>query len=109
MTHLFTPISSSGDPQFQVEMQLRSPNSQIFAQIGLKAAHIARWHLKVAQNDLKINPMSSKLAQIWVPGTLIFHFFRSSDPFFQALVPLRSGESEIHKAHTYPNKIEPMA
>ena len=28
MTHLFTPISSSGDPQFQVNLPLRSPNFQ---------------------------------------------------------------------------------
>ena len=35
--HLFTPISSSDDPQFQ-------------AQIGLKAAKIARCHRKEAQS-----------------------------------------------------------
>ena len=28
MTHLFTLISSSDDPQFHVNLQLRSPNSQ---------------------------------------------------------------------------------
>ena len=48
--------------------------------------------------------MSSKLTQILVPGTLISIFFNSSDPIFQALVPLRSGELEIREAHTHKQK-----
>ena len=64
MTHLFAPISSYDDPQFQVDLQLRSPNSQFSPQkaqkyakiIRLKTAQIAGWHLKVAQNYLKLSP-----------------------------------------------------
>ena len=48
--------------------------------------------------------MSSKLALILVPGTLIFHFFSSGDPIFQVLVQLRNGESEIREAHTHQKK-----
>ena len=45
VTHLFTPISSSGDPQFQVDLQLRSPNSQFSPK-----------KLKSSPNRLKSSP-----------------------------------------------------
>ena len=40
MTHLFTPISSSGNPQFQVNLQLWSPNSQCSPKSSSKAAQM---------------------------------------------------------------------
>ena len=69
MTHLFTLISSSDDPTFKSicssgapTLNLRPKSSKV-AQIGLKTAKIARWHVKVPETNFP--PFS-------VPMTLLF-------------------------------------
>ena len=63
MTHLFTPIYSSGDPQFQVDLQLRSPNSQFSPKKfksspnnRLKSSRNISMTSKSSPNELEISP-----------------------------------------------------
>ena len=65
-THLFTPISSSGDPHFQVNLQLRGLNSQFRP----KRSKVAQIGSEIAQINSKLAQINSKLAQVCVPGIL---------------------------------------